>query len=429
MLIASIAVFLIAPPVVPVVQLPGEVYPEGWKLFGVLSMPDTGLPMTNTMMGSIIVWVIIGLLTIYVATRRPSSGDEVPRGGFYNLFEMAFEGLYNFIGGIAAGPYQHEIFKVFMTIFLIVLLSNWLELIPSVDSIGFLEPHYEEIVDEETGEVIGEELTDGFETIEILSGVFHLNGKCEWISPEAATELTPEEQQARADRGCVTGTGVELPPPVLFEGADDHGDEAAHDEEQGAAESEEAAPEGEESAESAEEAVAGEAEHAEEEVHIPIHAVAAGDPNVPWVVLPYVRVPSTDLNLTIALAIIAVVWTQAIGFRALGIGYLGKFFNFKTIFTSPLGGIDVAVGLLELVGEFAKLLSFSFRLLGNIFAGSILLFVTSFVFPIIFPLPFFILEFFVGIIQAVVFGLLTAIFMNLATQSHDHDEHDDAHAH
>jgi F-type H+-transporting ATPase subunit a len=120
---------------------------------------------------------------------------------------------------------------------------------------------------------------------------------------------------------------------------------------------------------------------------------------------------------------------QFIGFKALGIGYLTKFFAFRTLFTSPLGGIDAAVGLLELIGDFAKILSFSFRLLGNIFAGSILLFVMSFLVPIL-PWPFFILEFFVGIIQALVFALLTAIFMNLATVSHHHDDeehHEETH--
>jgi len=129
--------------------------------------------------------------------------------------------------------------------------------------------------------------------------------------------------------------------------------------------------------------------------------------------------------MTASLALIAVIMTQVLGFRALGISYLTKFFNFKTLFTSPLGGIDVAVGLLELIGEFAKILSFSFRLLGNIFAGSILLFVMSFLVPFL-PWPFFILEFFVGALQGFVFGLLTAIFMSQATAGHG-EHHDEEH--
>ena len=98
------------------------------------------------------------------------------------------------------------------------------------------------------------------------------------------------------------------------------------------------------------------------------HHITPGDGHsheVPWVVLPYVRVPSTDVNMTIALALAAVVMTQVMGFRALGFGYLTKFFNFRTLFNSPLGGIDLAVGLLELIGEIARILSFAFRLLGT----------------------------------------------------------------
>jgi F-type H+-transporting ATPase subunit a len=173
-----------------------------------------------------------------------------------------------------------------------------------------------------------------------------------------------------------------------------------------------------------------EGEHVETEAeaeaeHVAVH-YASGDASVPWHIIPFLRAPSTDLNMTASLALIAVVMTQVLGFRALGIGYLGKFFNFKTLLNSPLGGIDVAVGLLELIGEFAKILSFSFRLLGNIFAGSILLFVMSFLVPFL-PWPFFILEFFVGALQAFVFGLLTAIFMSQATAGHGHEEHHEAH--
>ena len=87
--------------------------------------------------------------------------------------------------------------------------------------------------------------------------------------------------------------------------------------------------------------------------------------------------------------------------------------------------MDLVIGLLELVGEFAKILSFSFRLLGNIFAGSILLFVISFLVPAIVPWALFLFEFFVGIIQALIFGLLTAIFMNSATIGHEAEGHEE----
>jgi len=84
--------------------------------------------------------------------------------------------------------------------------------------------------------------------------------------------------------------------------------------------------------------------------------------------------------------------------------------------------IDFAVGLLELISEFAKILSFSFRLFGNIFAGSVLLFVIGTLVPVFAQSGFLMLEFFVGLIQAVVFGMLTMVFMSQATESHHGEE-------
>lgn len=402
LLIAGFLVMLFVPPVIPVIQLPGEVYPEGWQLFG--------LSMTNSLMASIVVWILLILLIVYVNRKMPKSGDEVPPGGFYNLFELLYEGLYGFIRNIVGEKYMRYIFSFFMTIFLVVILSNWLELVPGVDSIGFLEPHAH--IDDTTGEVVYE---PGYETVN-SGGIFVLNPKCPWVSPDEAATLTADEQASRAAAGCLTGTGA--PVAVDEHATDEHVEEpVAVDEEAVAAA--ETLPEGAEGA-MQEEGVLGEADAGSHSIH-----AEPGSASVPWVVLPFLRAPSTDLNMTASLALIAVVMIQVLGFRALGPGYLTKFFNFKTLLNSPLGGIDVAVGLLELIGEFAKILSFSFRLLGNIFAGSILLFVMSFLVPFL-PWPFFLLEFGVGALQAFVFGLLTAIFMSQATAGHGGEHHEEA---
>lgn len=141
--------------------------------------------------------------------------------------------------------------------------------------------------------------------------------------------------------------------------------------------------------------------------------------------VPFVRVVSTDLNFTVALAIIAVVAVQVMGIRAQGAKYFTKFWNVKTFFSKPIFGvIDWGVGLLELVSEFSKILSFAFRLFGNIFAGSVLLFVMGSLLGMIaiFPSIFYMLEFLVGAIQAIVFGLLTMTFMAQATQGHGEQE-------
>ena len=130
------------------------------------------------------------------------------------------------------------------------------------------------------------------------------------------------------------------------------------------------------------------------------------------VLVPFLRSPNASLSITIALALISVVTVQILSIKALGgKKYLGKFFNFK----NPINGF---VGILELISEFSKILSFSFRLFGNVFAGEVLLMVMMFLIPFIVPVPFLILEIFVGLIQALVFTMLTTIFIVVATAEH-----------
>lgn len=128
--------------------------------------------------------------------------------------------------------------------------------------------------------------------------------------------------------------------------------------------------------------------------------------------VPLFRPGTADLNTTFALAIFSVVTTQLLGFKYLSFGYFSKFFNFS----SP---IMFFVGILEIISEFAKIISFAFRLFGNIFAGEVLLVVIAFLAPLVVPMPFYGLEFFVGFIQAIVFSMLSLVFFNMATISHD----------
>ena len=134
---------------------------------------------------------------------------------------------------------------------------------------------------------------------------------------------------------------------------------------------------------------------------------------------PLLRAPSTDLNMTFALAILTMVMVQYFGFKDLGVRYLRKFFAFKK---GGLGAVMGVVGLLELLSEFAKIVSFAFRLFGNIFAGEVLLAVMAFLIPFMVPSVFYGFEIFVGFIQAAVFMMLALIFFQSATVSHD-DHH------
>ena len=139
--------------------------------------------------------------------------------------------------------------------------------------------------------------------------------------------------------------------------------------------------------------------------------------------IPFLRGVSTDLNFTTALALIAVVMIQVIGVQANGAHYFEKFINVRNLFKKPLFGvIDLIVGLLELISEFAKILSFTFRLFGNMFSGMVLLAVVGVMIPVFLPSGLMLFELFIGVIQALVFGMLTMVFMAQATQGHGAEE-------
>lgn len=137
------------------------------------------------------------------------------------------------------------------------------------------------------------------------------------------------------------------------------------------------------------------------------------------VLVPLFRSTYSDVNMTMAIAIISVIMTQVYGMMNLKFGgYWGKFF--VNPFKDPIGS---GVGILELVSELSKIISFSFRLYGNIFAGEVLLAVIGFLVPYIAPLPFYGLELFVGLVQGLVFSLLTLVFFKMGSTGHgDHGE-------
>lgn len=136
--------------------------------------------------------------------------------------------------------------------------------------------------------------------------------------------------------------------------------------------------------------------------------------NISNAIIPWIRPATTDLNLTFAMAIISVVTCQAFGFYKLGAKeHISKYLNFR----SP---IDFVVGILEAISELARIISFSFRLFGNIFAGSTVLAVFAFILPFVADIVFIPFEIFVAFVQALVFSLLTLVFLEIASSSHEH---------
>lgn len=150
--------------------------------------------------------------------------------------------------------------------------------------------------------------------------------------------------------------------------------------------------------------------------------------------VPLLRGANTDINMPLALALVSFVFVEYFGLRSLGIRYLGKFLNVGQFFRSIgqmmrgklraglsglfTGFINIFVGFLETLSEFVRIVSFTFRLFGNMTAGEILLLIAAFLVPWVFALPFYGLELLVGFVQALIFSGLTLVFLTIATAHH-----------
>ena len=301
------------PTIAPNVFLPGEKigHPP-------INVPIINQPLTNTLVATFLTDIVVLSLGFYV-WRKVSSGNLVP-SGFYNAFEALFEFLWNTAVSTAGRKNAIKFIPYMATIFIMVLVANWMELIPGVDSVGVLEPAHGKFT--------------GYEA--------HPIGSAYWL--DGRHELPHDEGHHGHHELCHSCT-----------------------------------------------------------------------------ITPYVRAAATDLNFTLALALISVFMTQVFGFSALKMGHIGKFLNFSALVNKPgMGLMDFAVGILELISEFAKILSFTFRLFGNIFAGQLLLFIMGSLVSFIIPTGLYLFEMFVGLIQAYVFSMLTLVFMSQATEAHAH---------
>lgn len=128
-------------------------------------------------------------------------------------------------------------------------------------------------------------------------------------------------------------------------------------------------------------------------------------------IIPFLRGTTSDLNTTLALALISAIATHLLSINTIGLKeYFGRYFSFNPI--------NLFIGILEIISEVTKVVSLSFRLFGNIFAGEVVLLTVSSMFAFIFPLPFLMLEVIVGVVQALVFSMLTMVFMAILTTSH-----------
>lgn len=151
--------------------------------------------------------------------------------------------------------------------------------------------------------------------------------------------------------------------------------------------------------------------------------------------IPFLRPANSDLNMTLAMAVLAVVGSHIFGIITIGFfKHIGKFIQLKPLWLGlkkgPIGFftafIEFFVGLLEIISEIAKIVSLSLRLFGNIFAGEVLLTVIGGLIAYGVPLPFMFLEIIVGLVQAMVFSMLTLVYLTVATEP-PHGEEEAAH--
>ncbi len=132
--------------------------------------------------------------------------------------------------------------------------------------------------------------------------------------------------------------------------------------------------------------------------------------------IPLFRNATSDLNVTLGLALVSLIATHMLSLQTIGLkSYLSRYFSFNPI--------NLFVGFLEIVSEITKVISLSFRLFGNIFAGEVVLVTISSLFAFLFPIPFILLEMIVGLVQALVFSLLTMVFMAILMTPHHQEEH------
>lgn len=148
--------------------------------------------------------------------------------------------------------------------------------------------------------------------------------------------------------------------------------------------------------------------------------------------IPLFRPTNSDLNMTLVMAVLAVVFSHLFGIVAIGFfKYINKFIKLADLFKAVISlnpvkilvaVIEFFVGLIEVFSEIAKMVSLSLRLYGNVFAGEVLLTVIAGLISVFVPLPFVALEIIVGLVQAVVFSMLTLVYLNIATMSHGHED-------
>lgn len=391
----------------PVIMVPGEVV---WEDF----LGISGLTITNTIIGML----VADVFALWFALAATRNMKLVP-GRLQGLFEVVTDALWG-LAKSTAGKNARPIFPLMATIFIFLLVANWVKLVPGAESIGLMHCAAEGVNGYDKNGIllrVDKAMDTGIRATQENYDACHHKGEHSdpahdavqgVVLAAAAGELGVESISLHDD----VGNARSVAEYVTEQGGDVEAVIAA------ATQALEAAPPaGSETAEGEAAEAKTPAEWVAEVVHEPYYRDDL------YAVTPFVRGATTDLNLTLGLGLLAFVAIQYFGVKAQGPRYFTKFFNtpaLENVAKRPMGAMDFVVGLLEIISELAKVLSFGFRLFGNLFAGGVLLFVMSFLLAMLVPAAVYGLELFVGLIQAFVFAMLLLVFSAMAMQGHDH---------
>lgn len=365
------------------------------------------LNVSNTLISAWAAMVILAVVT-FLGTRAMKL---IPQGA-QNFLESAVEFLVGQMEDIAGERNTRIFFPVIATFFLFILLSNWMGLLPFFNAIGKTEDighHiFHEIEEHEADhKPFTEEIGHASGWLMNKTGGIGLvpNGAGSAEFEMGASEADPVSPAEALDRYVVFLAETFTDFEANGEGAAPSAETLA--EARAALAADPDAPK----------LLPGEGAHAVASAALGEELVVGGI-EFPGqqlaLIIPLFRSVYSDVNNTIALALISFAMVEFWGLRALGFGYLRKFFNFS-------GVIPAFVGILELLSEFIRIISFAFRLFGNIFAGEVLILMLTFLLPFLIVDIIYGLELFVGFIQAAVFALLTLVFAVMAVEHHDEE--------
>ncbi len=333
-------------------------------------LKGSAFPITNTLIAS---WITIVVATLFAFAATPKM--KIIPGRLQGLVEMAMEGLINFIEGVAGHKNGRRFLPMIATIFIFVMFNAYLALLPLYGP--------------------GLYVSDTKEALAPAGGtVVELTVHAEDEEAEHAELKAEEEGEVIARIETASGV-VDVEAPKM-----------------------------------------GELEY-----HVAVGDHVEADEPIAEIITkpPLIRSASTDINMTLAMALLAVLFIELMGLTGRGFKhYISEYINvgelfrgIKLFFTGKIvdglmayvtGVINVIIGGLEFISHMTRMVSFAFRLFGNMTAGEILVLSATFLIPWIMAIPFYGLELLIGFIQALIFGGLTLVFASIAV-GHGSEEH------